>query len=131
MVKDIPDTILHNLLRNTNITFWNYAGYVALGHHPKGFFEDLFALVYEVVFSILIGMIFSYFASWARLRHYLIWGAFYGAIVWFVIRGAVLAFHIEPLRDSLLATSVLNSLDSVLYGIILGYVVHRLDKRVG
>lgn len=126
-LKDIPDAILHNTLHITNITFWDYAGTIALGKHPKGFLENAYSFGFEIVFSILLGVIFSLMISRFKVKHYLWWGAYYGAIIWFIIRAAVLAFHIKPLVDGEILTAAVNSLNSILYGIVLSWLINKLE----
>ncbi len=127
--KDIPDAILGYFLKISRITFWDYSGTIALGHRPKVGLEVITAIFYEVVFSIFIGIIFVYLAPYFKTKRYLLRGAIYGALVWFFIRAAVMAFRLEPLIDGDIISAVINSLNSIFYGLILGAIVHYLDKK--
>jgi hypothetical protein len=129
ILKDIPDAIFHFLLRITNITFSDYAGTIALGHRPAGLTEHLYAVFYEIVFSVFIGIIFVNLAPYFETKHYLLRGAIYGALVWFTIRCAVMAFGITPLVDGDILSTIINSLNSILYGTILGVIIHYLERK--
>ncbi len=129
ILKDIPDTAFHFLFQITNITFSDYAGTIALGHRPAGLAEHLYAVFYEIVFSIFIGIIFVNLAPYFQTKHYLLRGAIYGALVWFSIRCAVMAFGIRPLVDGDILSATINSLNSILYGMILGAIIHYLERK--
>lgn len=129
ILKDIPDVLFHNVLQITTITFWDYAGIITLGSHPEGLLEKSYSFVFEVIFSILLGIIFAYHTASFKLKHYLLWGGFYGAVVWLAIRAAVTLFDVKPLLNQDFLTAAINALDSILYGIILGYVIGYLEKK--
>ena len=79
---------------------------------------------------MFIGMIFVYLIPKMPTKHYLLRGAAYGAIVWFLIHAVVLAFQIPAIiTRSDLITCMVNSVDSVIYGMILAYVINYLEKR--
>ena len=129
VIKDIPDAFLHNVLKITTITFWDYAGMITLGSHPQGLLEQIYSFILEVIFSILLGIIFAYLTARFKLKQHLLWGGFYGAVVWLTIRTAVTVFGIKSLANRDFLTAVINSLNSILYGIILGYVIRYLEKK--
>ncbi|NLY76268.1 MAG: hypothetical protein GX075_13380, partial [Firmicutes bacterium] len=129
ILKDVPDSIFHNVLKKTDLTFWDYAGIVMFGRHPHGFWETCFSFFFEIVFSILLGTIFVYLVERLNLKRRLLWGALYGGIVWFAIRAAVAGFQIKALLHNNLATSAANSFNSIIYGLILGFLVQYFEKK--
>lgn len=129
IIKDIPDLIFRYLAKITRITFWDYSGTVALGHSPRSFPEIINAAFYEVVFSIFIGIVFVYLAPYFKTKYIVIRGAIYGALVWFVIRAGVIAFQIKILIDGDLLSATLNSLNSILYGIVLAMIINYLEEK--
>jgi uncharacterized membrane protein YagU involved in acid resistance len=129
ILKDIPDAFFYYGLKITNITFLDYAGVIVLGHRPRGMAEYFYSIIFEAIFSILLGIIFVYFTTRLEAKHYLLWGAYYGAIVWFAIRAAVLGLNIRLLADGHILTAFINSLDSIIYGMILGYIIRYMEKK--
>ena len=127
--KDIPNAFFHNWLKITGLSFWDYSGFIALYRHPRGFGEQLYALAFEVLFRILIGLIYIYLMAKVETTHYLIRGAIYGAIVWFAVHAGVFAFHIHQLMKMDMVTSAVNSVCSIIYGWLLAYVIHYLEER--
>ncbi|MGE5605287.1 MAG: hypothetical protein ACM3YE_06300 [Bacteroidota bacterium] len=129
ILKDIPDAILHNSLKITSITFWDYAGTITLGRHPHGFFESSYSFFFEVIFSTFLGILFVNFTTHFNRKHYLLWGAFYGGIIWFFIRSIVVVSRIESLITMDFLTSLVNSINSIIYGIILGFFIVYFEKK--
>jgi hypothetical protein len=128
-LKDIPNAIFHNLLKLTGLSFWDYSAQVVLFRHPQGLGEQFYALAYEVLFSIFIGVIYVMLQNKLKSGHYLVWGAVYGSLVWFMVQAAILAFQIQALMKTDLSTSVVNSICSIFYGIVLAWIVHYLEER--
>lgn len=120
IIKDIPDLIFRYWLKITRIIFWDYSETIALGHPPRSL---------PVVFSIFIGIVFVYLAPYFKTKKILIQGAIYGALVWFGIRAGVIAFQIKILIDGNIISATLNSLNSIIYGILLALIVHYLEKK--
>ncbi|TCL58313.1 hypothetical protein EDC14_10426 [Hydrogenispora ethanolica] len=129
LLKDIPDAVFYYGFKLTSLTFWDYAGTIALGHHPRSAAEQIYAVFYEVIFSIFVGIVFVYLAPYFETRRYLLRGAIYGAMVWFAIRAAVIAYRMEPLIDGNLLGATINSMNSIVYGIVLGALVHHLERK--
>lgn len=129
IVKDIPDAILHNSLKITSITFWDYTGTIILGRHPHGFFENSYSFFFEVIFSTFLGILFVIFTTYFSRKHYPLWSAFYGGFIWFLIRSIVVVFRIESLITMDFLTSLVNSINSIIYGIILGFLIRYFEKR--
>lgn len=129
IAKDIPNAMFHNLWKLTGLSFWDYSAQIALFRHPRGLGEQFYALAYEIVFSMVIGVIYVYAKDKFETSHYLIWGTVYGAVVWFTVQAVILAFQIRPLMNADLTTSVVNSLCSIFYGILLALIIHYLEER--
>jgi hypothetical protein len=101
-----------------------------LKRHPQGLLEFILAFWYEIIFSIFIAIIYIYLIPYLKTKHYLLRGAVYGTLVWFAVHAAALAFHIDAIINrSDVISSIVNSINSILYGIILAYLIHYLEKK--
>lgn len=129
VLKDIPDVIFRYVFKAIHISFWDYSGVIALGRYPRGFIEQIHAFFFELIFSIFIGIVFVYLASYFQTSHFWLRGGIYGALIWFTIRIGVIAFQIEPLQNVTILASVIHSLSSILYGIALGSIIHYLENN--
>ncbi|TCL76882.1 hypothetical protein EDC14_1001167 [Hydrogenispora ethanolica] len=104
-------------------------GPFALDRLPRGLAGHSYAFIPQLLFSMFLGVVFVYLAPRIASRHYLIKGAFYGGIVWFFIKTAVLLYHLELLYFKNLSSAVENLADSVRYGILLAWIVRRFERR--
>jgi hypothetical protein len=127
--KDIPDALVHMIFKITKLSFWDYSGIIATGKHPVGILEQVYAFGYEVIFSIFLGIIYANIAPHINTKHYLLRGAIYGAMVWFVIRMAVIAYQITALFNEDINTAIAHSIGSILFGMVLAWVVNFLQKK--
>ena len=133
IIKDIPDVIFHYWLKLTKIDFLDYSGAVAFGRLPHGTHEHVYCFLLEILFSLLLGMLFVFFLKEKVLPFncFIILGAIYGAAIWFMIMSVILVFQISFLMPTDLTTSAIHWLNSMLYGIVLSSTINCLhqDKR--
>ena len=129
LFKDIPNFILHHYPKIAEITLWDYAGAIALGRLPQGPAEHIYAVFLEILFSVFVAMVFVNIRVFQRLENYKLKGILYGAFIWFIVRAAVLAFHIRILLGESLGTSIVNLLVSMFYGCVLACTVKFIVKK--
>lgn len=131
LIKDTFDFLFHHyqLFVITDHSFWDYANIIASGRHPQGLFEQLYALFFEVIFSMLLGIIYVLIIPYLKTKYNFIRGAIYGGIVWFGIRAWVTAFQIHPLQHETGVTIFVNSILSILFGIVLESIIQIFEKK--
>jgi hypothetical protein len=130
IVKDLPNLVLRGYPRFTKIVLWEYAGAIALGRLPEGVLEHCYAFLLELLFGIFLGLIFVNIPFLCQNEHNKLRGAFFGAFVWFVVRAVVLAFNIRVLLHENLGTSVINLLESIIFGCAFVCMGQFLERRV-
>jgi hypothetical protein len=130
IVKDLPNLVLFNYSRFTMIALWEYAGAIALGRLPQSIPEHCYAVLLELLFGVFLGLFFVNIPFLCQDDHDKLRGVFFGALVWFIIRAAVLAFQIRVLLDENLGTSVINLLESMLFGYVFVCSGKFLERRV-
>ncbi len=79
------------------------------------------------MFSGLVGVLFGYLVP--INKYHVLKGAIYGVIVWFVIYGIVIMYKVPVLKDIPLASSLENTLASIIYGVILAIIMNYLIKH--
>lgn len=129
ILKNIPNAIFHNWLKLSELSFWDYFAAVALFRHPSNLGEQLYVFIYEVCFCALLGIIYIYLKEKVRTDHYLIKGAIYGFLIWFLVHTLILAYRIQQLIKTDLTTSLVNSLCSIVYGLLLAWIIHYLEEK--
>lgn len=113
--------------------FWNYTGAIAFFRLPKSPVEVAFDIVLELLFSALLGVLLCMIHQRARTRQYILFGIFFGSIVWFIIRTGVLAFHITLLQEA--NESAVGAISewvlSMFWGATVAWLEHRLYRPEG
>ena len=129
-VKDIPDSILHSVFHLKKLSFWDYAGVIALNRMPAGFLEIALAVLFEVMFSIGLGVFFVFLADKViKTKHYLLLGLTFGSSVWFFVTVFVKIFGLTQLQTKNLSDPILTFMLSASYGLLLTVIDHWLNKR--
>lgn len=128
IAKDIPDFIVHNILKRSDISFWDYAAVLSLGYHPRSTGEHLFSIFFELLFSAILGLIYMKFIEHFPTRYKVLRGAAFGAFTWFALRSAAQAFHIRLLLRENLLSSAINASLSVLFGIVLELAFNQIER---
>ncbi|MEL7563475.1 MAG: hypothetical protein AAGU27_01110 [Dehalobacterium sp.] len=129
LVKNAPDLLFHNLFNITEKSFWDYANIITTGRHPQGLIEQLYSFFFEIIFSISVGLIYILLIPYFKTKYNLLRGAIYGGMIWFMIRAWMSAFHIELLMQENRSTMIVNSMLSIMFGIILEWLLQVLSKK--
>lgn len=129
ILKNIPNAIFHNWLKLIELSFWDYSAAAAFFRHPRNIGEQLYVFIYEIFFCVLLGIIYVYLKEKIQTEHYLIRGAVYGILIWFLVHTVILAYQIQQLIKTDLATSLVNSLCSLVYGVLLAWILHYLEEK--
>lgn len=124
--KYIIDLILFSL-RIINVGYWDFAALVAFNRHPRNLIELISASILELTFCIFWGVVFSSLVSNLKTKHHIPFGIFYGSLIWFFIKAAILAFDITKMmpRDQTTIDPLVTWGLSMVFGLILAI----LDQR--
>jgi hypothetical protein len=128
IVKDIP-AIVSDFFFNTFPAYWDYAGLIGFGKEPKTFPEHFYAIIIQLGFSVVVGVSMVYIMNKIQSKHYLLKGAFFGGLIWFSIRGLVFIAQVPRLIHHQQAISIINSLTSIGYGLLLAWIDHYLATK--
>lgn len=129
-VKDIPDSILHSIFHLKELSFWDYAGVIALNRMPAGFLEIALAILFEVMFSTGLGVAFAFLAGKIiKTKHYLLLGLSFGSSVWFLVTALIKIFGLTQLQTKNLSDPTITFILSAAYGLLLTVIDHWLKNR--
>jgi hypothetical protein len=129
IAKDILGVILLYVVKLTTVSYWDYAGLIIFLREPKGIAEHLFSTFVQFLFGMFLGAVYAYLSPLLRCRYYLIKGAAYGILVWFVISVAILVFKLNIEGHAALNTAVANSLTAAVYGVVMAAADFYLGKE--
>jgi hypothetical protein len=112
--------------------FWNFTSIVAFNQPPQSTIEFTVAIILELIFSALLGLIFCILVNHLKTKHFLIFGLFYGSLVWFFIKALILASNITKLEPTGLqiADPLVHWGLSMVYGLIVALLDHSLRQNL-
>lgn len=122
IIKDILPLILYATNHNVFPTYWDYAGKIAFGKIPEAWWEITYAIVFEVCFSIGVGVIMVHLMPKIKSSLWYIKGAALGFAVWFLIRMGVSLFSLKEFTQPHIYVSTINALTSIGYGVLIAFL---------
>jgi uncharacterized membrane protein YagU involved in acid resistance len=100
-------------------------------HVYTGVLGQIIGVLSHMAVSIIFGVLFAYIIQKASSRYYLLKGAMYGLVLWFLLSGfgSVLRLpnftKIPPLTE----LDILGG--AILYGLVLAYSLKLLERKTG
>jgi len=112
--------------------FLYYSGVMAFNRPPKSGLDMALAQALELIFCAFLGFVYLFFLRMVKTRYKVIFGIFYGSMVWFTIKEVINAFKIKHLYAPLpFPQPALIWGLSLIYGLLLGLFDHYLEKKAG
>ncbi|MBU4554553.1 MAG: hypothetical protein Q8N93_10010 [Bacillota bacterium] len=128
---NLIDHFLFFVIGIDHFRFIDWAGIFIFGHTPTNLPEAVFAQVGQLFFSGLVGIFFVYLLPQVTSRYYLVKGVIYAQFVWFGSYALSILFQVPGLRTISLESAVSDLIGSLVYGLVLAWVLRLIDKRVG
>jgi vacuolar-type H+-ATPase subunit I/STV1 len=128
--KYVIDVILFSL-RIINVGYWDFAALVAFNRNPQNLTELISASILELTFCMFWGVVFSLLVSKLKTKHHIPFGVFYGSLIWFFIKAAILAFNITKMMppDQTTITPLITWGLSMVFGLLLAILNHRFETK--
>lgn len=112
------------------VTFADWAGVFIFGRQPQGIAESTVALAGQLFFAAIVGVVFAYLVYVTTSRNYMFKGLIYGLGVWFLTYAAAILFRVPSLVQFGMDTVSSNLVGSLIYGLVLAWVLKHLDNTV-
>jgi hypothetical protein len=106
----------------------NWAAIAVLGRLPNTIAEIIFAQFAQLVFSGLLGVLFSVILLSEVRGNYLVKGWLFGLAAWFTIYAISIALRLPTLEQHTLNATTSHFVSSSVYGLILTVTLNRLAK---
>lgn len=127
-LKDLIDFVLYSIEAKEHV-FWHFTSILAFHKPPHGVLMHFSALFLELIFSGFLGFIFVLFAQKIKTRHYLLLGFVYGTLVWFSIKGLIVASEIEELKSTTISHPLLTWFLSAFFGFVVSLLERYLSPK--
>ena len=117
-----------NILNWQIIRFIDWAGVILYGELPRTHLEGFFALVIQLLWGGLLGIIFSFILPHITSRAYLIKGVYFGIIAGFIIFAVPTIFQMPLLGKLSFITVLSNLIGGTIWGLTTAQTLHWLDS---
>jgi uncharacterized membrane protein YagU involved in acid resistance len=113
----------------TDRAFGQFSEIVLSSRIYTGVLGFVIGLLAHLAVTIMFGVLFAYLIEKSSSRYYLLKGAGYGLVLWFLLSGFGTVARL-PLFEDIPPLAALDILiGSLLYGVTLGYVLKIIDKK--
>jgi len=112
------------------LSFIEWAGVALFGDLPRSHLQGAFALLMQLLWTGLLGVLFAFLVPVVTSRGYLIKGAFFGVITGFALYAVPILFQAPFLTKHSFATVFSNHMGGLLWGLATAQSLQWLDRRV-
>jgi uncharacterized membrane protein YagU involved in acid resistance len=113
----------------TDRSFGQFSEVVLNLHVYEGILGFIIGVLSHMAVALIFGVLFAYIIAKTSSRYYIIKGAMYGLVLWFLLSGFGSVLRL-PNFTKVPPTSELDILvGAVLYGLVLAYTLKLLDKK--
>ncbi len=135
IIAGIGAGIIQNLLNFisyglhfTKLRYLDYASIFLYGNYPTIWIETIFAQLAQLIFNGFLGIIFAMLVPLIKKDYLLLKGWYYGTSVWFIINSIGALYKVPSLLHNTWQTVFSNFLTSSVYGLLLAYLIWRLEN---
>lgn len=114
----------------TGLRYLDWAAIAIYGTRPVNLAEAVFALVVQIFFVGILGVLFAYLIIIITSRNILLRGWLFGVAVWFSLYGITLLFHVQETIPVRLDTALTDFVGASVYGLVLALTLRWLEKKV-
>ncbi|MHB1126747.1 MAG: DUF6789 family protein [Bacillota bacterium] len=123
----IPDYSLY-LLGINKFRNLDWASIIAFGHTPMTTWESIFGEITNLIWTMLLGVVFVYIASRIITSSKLyLRGFIYGVAMWFIINALAVMYKLPDLYLTF-GSVITNLISAIVYGLVLATMLRLLDK---
>lgn len=117
------------VLNLANRHFFGWSSILVFGHQPTNFAEILVALVFYLVWTAFLGVIFAFLIPTLTSKAYILKGAIFGFLLSFVFYIFPMFFNIPHLQVNTLDNVVTEMVGGTLWGTTTAIVLAHLIKQ--
>lgn len=123
----IPDLIL-TYLGFTEVLYRDWAAILINGYEAGSLLSRIIGHAGHLLFAGVMGILFAYFVLLTSSRALYFKGVLFSLVIWFSSYVVVSLFQFSPLLIISPVTTVADGVTSMVYGLVLPWLLARLDK---
>jgi len=116
-----------HILHFTDRRYLDWASAVLYGHLPSSTFEAVYALIIQILWVGLLGILFAFLVPTITSRGYLLKGLIYGLSIGFLIYAIPTLLQMPELAETPVKTTVSDHIGGFIWGLTMAYTLHRMD----
>jgi hypothetical protein len=117
------------LFHITDIRFLDWVSVLLIWSRPKTGFFSVFCLLMQLFWDGFLGIIFAHILVSITSKSLIIKSTLYSLMLWFIFKGIVNLFRVPYLSGvQSIPGAMSNVFAIILWGIVLGLVLKKLDK---
>jgi len=116
-------------LNIVEITYLDWAGTILFGYQPNTLNEHILALLAQILFSGILGIIFAYIIPFVTSKNILLKGLLYALSSWFFIYAIAVLFKVQGLVTFRADTVISDIFTVSIFGISLAYFFKKIIER--
>ena len=129
IVMDILE-YLSFILKITELSYWEWASVLIFGYRATALTEVFLALMLQIFFSGVVGILFAYFVPLVTSRYYLMKGALFSIFICFLSNAVIYMFKVTPLAPVKADTVFSNIVTVAIYGLVLAQMLRWMDNKL-
>ncbi|MEW6182613.1 MAG: hypothetical protein AB1500_05465 [Bacillota bacterium] len=129
VLMNVWDLTTYYLLGLPILRYLDWASVILFGDLPQTHFQAGYALIVQILWVGLLGVVFAYALPQTTSRGYLLKGAFYGIILGFFVYAIPVLLETQYLSDFTTATVLANHSGGLLWGLTLAQTLRRLESN--
>ena len=122
------DLFSYYFLKFGTFRYLDWAAMMLYGEPPENFYETIVSLATQIIWAGFLGTFFAFVIPKISTRGYLLKGAFYGFITFFIIYAIPVLFQVPHLKITGPNTQFTHLIGSLIYGTITALTLHWLDN---
>jgi hypothetical protein len=130
IAMNLWSALVVNILKFKITSFIDWAGVILYGYFPRTHFQGFLALIFQILWTGLLGIFFAYLIRFTTSKGYLIKGAYYGILMGFIFYAIPDLLATPYLSKHSTATVLSNHTGGLIWGLIMAQTLRWLDKRV-
>lgn len=129
VVMNVWDLFSHDIIHFTKLRYLDWTGVILYGHLPQNLWEIVYALILQLVWVGVLGVIFAFLIPQVTSRGYLIKAVIYALIVGFIIYAIPALLRTPFLTVVTFSTTVSNHIGGILWSLVMVQSLRWLDRN--
>lgn len=128
LVQDVYDVIILSL-KITDRVYTDFGKIIIMFKPYKGLEALIVGILAHFTICIIFGAAFGYISKLTSPRFYLLKGASFGAVVWFLLQGIGTLYDLPLFKDVPPRPALSMFIGAIIYGLVVAYTFRYFYKK--